>query len=186
MLPNAAPSIEPGEKLRLLPNGKIIDEEASMEIVYVEKTQGADTRSAKEVVSKETLLRESHLHRSHVRKVMAVIAHEIIKRGEKHDFTKIDAIDLFHDNFVKAFNKEMEFKQHDWWKLHMTDEKHHILDYLHEDTDLLDLIEMIVDSVSAGTARTGSVYPITLDNDKLQKILANTVEKIKAIVKPME
>lgn len=149
-----------------------------MNKITIEKTQGADTRSAKEVVTKETLLSESHLHKSHVRKMMAVLAQELITRGENHDHTKTEAIDLFHDNFVKAFNKEMEFKQHAWWKLHLT-EKHHINDYMHADTDLLDLLEMLVDCVCAGMARTGNIFPIEMDNDRFQQMLKNTVDKIK-------
>ena len=150
-----------------------------MDKVIIEKTRGADTRSATSVVDKETLLRETHLHKNHVMSVMKSLGRELYAKADKHDFTKVDYIDKFHDNFVKAFNKEIEFKDHEWWGIHLAKERHHINDFMHEDTDLLDLIEMLADCICAGKARTGNVYPIEIDNSKLQKMLSNTIEKIK-------
>lgn len=152
-----------------------------MKKIQIEKTVGADTRSAKEPVAKDTLLRESHLHRSHVRKLMASVAAELIEKAEAHDHTKISLINEFHDNFVKAFTKEIEFKSHPWWAEHLK-ERHHINDFMHEDADLLDLIEMIADCVCAGKARTGNVFPVTLSDERLQKLLQNTVTRFIASV----
>lgn len=152
-----------------------------MRKITIEPTTGADTRSATEVVTKEVLLRESHLHRSHVRRVVAVLASEMIERGERHDHTKIGLIDGFHDNFVQTMQNKLPFKEHSWWKAHLT-EKHHINDYMHEDADLLDLIEMIVDCVCAGKARTGDVFPVEVPSEKLQRLLQNTVTKLIASV----
>jgi hypothetical protein len=147
-----------------------------MKNITIEPTTGADTRSAKGPVSKEVLLSNSHLHISHVRRVMAALSAELIERAERHDYTKITAIDDFHENFTQATRKEkaIEFKDHRWWKLHLT-EKHHINDRLHDDADLLDLLEMIVDCVCAGKARTGDVFPVKIESDVLQQLLSNTV-----------
>lgn len=152
-----------------------------MNRIIIEPTRGADTRSATETPSKETLLSESHLHRSHVRRAMAAIAAEVIERAERHDHTKVELIDQFHDNFGKAMRKEIEFKDHPWWTAHLT-EKHHINDRLHDDADLLDLLEMIADCTCAGMARTGKVFPIEIPSDVLQKLLANTAAKLLAAV----
>lgn len=150
--------------------------------ITIEHTDSADTRSSKEVPSKEILLRNSHLHRSHVRRVMAAVSAELIERAEKHDHTKISDIDGFHDAFTRTMRKEIEFKDHDWWRLHLT-EKHHINDRLHGDADLLDLLEMIIDCVCAGKARTGTVFPVELPSATLQKLLDNTVSKLCEAVK---
>lgn len=146
-----------------------------MKEITIESTTGADTRSAKGPVSKEVLLSNSHLHRSHVRRAMAALSAELIERAERHDYTKISAIDDFHENFTQAIAKEIEFKDHRWWKLHLA-EKHHINDRMHDDADLLDLLEMIVDCVCAGKARTGDVFPIKIESDVLQKLLSNTFD----------
>ncbi len=55
-------------------------------------------------------------------------------------------------------------------------ERHHLDDRVPDDVNLLDVIEMVVDCVVAGMARTGEVYPIELSNDILQKALNNTKE----------
>lgn len=148
-----------------------------MKQITIERTTGADTRSATEVVSKDVLLRESHLHRSHVRRVVAALAADLLERAERHDHTKIELIDDFHDNFAAAMRKEIPFKDHRWWAAHLT-EKHHINDREHEDADLLDLLEMVVDCVCAGKARTGSVFPIQVASETLQRLLANTSAKL--------
>jgi hypothetical protein len=145
----------------------------------VEPTRGADTRSAAGEVSKEVLLRESHLHRSHVRKVMAALAAELLERAERHDETKVspEGIEGFHDAFTRTMRKEVEFKNHPWWTLHLT-EKHHLNDRLHEDADLLDLLEMVVDCACAGMARTGTVFPIAVPDATLQHLLRNMAAKV--------
>jgi hypothetical protein len=155
-----------------------------MKAIDIEPTTGADTRSATEVVSKETLLRESHLHRSHVRRVMAMLAEELMERAERHDFTKVDpaGIDSFHDAFVRTMRKEIEFKDHPWWERHLSEEGHHLNDRMHHHSDLLDLLEMVVDCVCAGKARTGTVFPLAVESEDLQLLLANTVEKLIARV----
>jgi hypothetical protein len=152
-----------------------------MRKITIEPTTGADTRSATEVVAKDVLLRESHLHRSHVRRLMAVVAAELIERAERHDDTKISGIDGFHDAFARTMRKEVQFKDHPWWTLHLT-EKHHINDRLHEDADLLDLVEMVVDCACAGMARTGRVFPIEVSSEILQRLLRNTASKLIAAI----
>ena len=149
--------------------------------ITIEATPGADTRSAKEIVSKEVLLRESHIHRSHVRKVIATMAAELISRAERHDHTKINDIDGFYDAFTRTMRKEIEFKDHDWWRLHLT-EKHHINDRLHDDADLLDLLEMVADCVCAGKSRTGSVFPLEIAAGTLKRLLDNTVNALSGAV----
>lgn len=151
-----------------------------MKTIVIERTTGADTRSATEIVAKDVLLRESHLHRSHVRRVMAALAAEMVERAERHDFTKVDpaGIDSFHDAFGRTMRKEIQFKDHPWWERHLSEERHHINDRLHADADLLDLIEMVADCVCAGMARTGSVFPLEVPDDKLRALLAITVARV--------
>ena len=149
-----------------------------MKKVLIRQTKGADTRSADKVVSKEVLLSESHEHIKHVRQAMQSLAEELIEKGEQHDWTKIELIDLFHDNFEKAFTKQIEFKEHEWFKTHVTKERHHTADFLHDDVDLLDLLERLCDGICAGKARTGTYYDVVIPNKVLQKMVANTVTKI--------
>ena len=47
------------------------------------------------------------------------------------------------------------------------------------DVNLIDVIEMLIDCVCAGKARTGVVYPINISSEILQKAVKNTVEVLK-------
>jgi hypothetical protein len=48
-----------------------------------------------------------------------------------------------------------------------------------KDINLVDVIEMVVDCVMAGMARSGEVYDIKVKNDVLQTALKNTVDELK-------
>jgi len=50
------------------------------------------------------------------------------------------------------------------------------------DVNLLDVLEHITDCVMAGMARSGSVTPLCLPDEVLQKAFANTVELLKSRV----
>ena len=53
------------------------------------------------------------------------------------------------------------------------------LEKVTEDINLIDVIEMIVDCVMAGLARSGEVYPLDINPDVLLKAFQNTVEMLK-------
>ena len=55
-----------------------------------------------------------------------------------------------------------------------------------EDVDLLDVLEMIVDCVCAGMARSGEVRSLEIDSDILNKAVQNTVELIKREIEVIE
>ena len=51
-------------------------------------------------------------------------------------------------------------------------------DKVPKDVNLIDVLEMICDCVSAGLARTGEVYDVTLSGETLQKAFKNTVDML--------
>ncbi len=67
--------------------------------------------------------------------------------------------------------------------MHVTTERHHLKKFVPDDVNIIDLLEMLIDCVCAGMARTGDVYPMELPNDLLQKVVANTVDYLKSIIK---
>ena len=71
---------------------------------------------------------------------------------------KIAGIDGFHRDFLTGF------KQTTWWDNHRKINRHHLLqdDGVPADVNLVDVLDMIVDCVMAGMARTGSVYPLDI------------------------
>ena len=94
----------------------------------------------------------------------------------EHDHTKLEYLDEFYNDFVEQLQSEnkLNFKEMPWFKnRHMT-ERHHLNDSVPEDVNLLDVLEMVIDCTVAGLARSGSVYPITIPGDVIEKAIENT------------
>ena len=152
-----------------------------MKKIKIKETKQADSRTAQGNVTKETLLKESKLHIEAVSKVMAFMAQVIKARGEKHDHTKIEYIDEFYDNFIATRNGGVEFKELGWWKKHL-EERHHLEDKAPEDVNLIDVLEMVCDSVCAGLARSGEVREVKIHGFTLDQAVTNTVKLLESII----
>lgn len=70
--------------------------------------------------------------------------------------------------------------------MHIKKEKHHPTSYCHDDINLLDIIEMIVDCVCAGKARAGEVRTMEINDEILKKAFENTVKLIDDITEVEE
>ncbi len=145
-------------------------------MIMIKPSPTADTRTCDFVaVSKETLLASSHQHIADVREGIRYFGSVLAKAAENHDFDKISDIDGFHRDFVTGFT------QTEWWDKHRILNRHHINmeDGVRADVNLIDVLDFIADCVMAGMARSGSVYPLELPNELLQKAFQNTVELLK-------
>jgi hypothetical protein len=139
--------------------------------IYESKT--ADTRSCDyKSVTKEQLIESSVQHIDDVKQGMRFFARMM---GKEHDRDKITDIGQFHEDFLTGFQQTI------WWDNHRKVNRHHLLqdDGVPEDVNLIDVIEMIVDCVMAGMARTGTVYPLTISQEVLKKAFDNTAELLK-------
>jgi hypothetical protein len=149
-------------------------------MIKIKKSQSADTRSAKDKVTHDVLLASSHQHIGDVRKAIAWMITRLLEISDKHDFTKIDAIGSFFDDFANVqSNPETDFKTLKWFKLHVGTERHHLNDRCPEDVNLFDVLERIADITMAGMARTGKIYDDTLSPEILTKAYKNTIELLK-------
>lgn len=145
--------------------------------ITIKETKNCDTRALKpgQELDKNKVKEDTEKHIEAVRLCGLFFCDMIIKQFEKHDHTKLGE---YLPAFTKALSsgfKGKEFKNQDWWKIHLT-ERHHLNDSVPEDVNMVDVLEMICDCVSAGMARTGEVYDITISNDVLQKAVKNTVD----------
>lgn len=155
--------------------------------IEIKKSPTADTRSAKTLVDKNTLLESSKQHISDVQKAMKWMQIKIEEQGIKHDWTKIDYIDEFHSNFTSVQkDKSINFCNLEWFKRHITSERHHLTDRCPDDVNLFDVLERIADIVMAGMARTGNIYEDNLSEEILKKAYKNTIELLKKQVKVIE
>jgi hypothetical protein len=148
-------------------------------MITIKKSQTADSRTCDcTTVTKEMLLASSNQHINDVRQGFDFLKSKLDLAAESHDLDKIKDIDGFHADFAT------NFKEHSWWDAHKKSNRHHLLekDGVREDVNLIDVLDLIVDSVMAGMGRRGSVYPVTIDPVVLTTAFDNTVELLKTQV----
>jgi len=152
-------------------------------MITIRKSPTADTRTCDYTqVSKELLLASSIQHIEDVQQALAFFQQRLDFAAATHDPDKIVDIDGFHADFVTGF------KQTSWWDRHRKLNRHHLNepDGVREDVNLIDVLDFIADCVMAGMARSGSVYPLQLPPELLERAFQNTVELLKAQVQVAE
>ena len=129
--------------------------------------------------NKDLLYVETQQHRNDVFRLMSLIALEIIETGNKHDWSKIKYFNEYAQD-VQERPENPNFEEREWYKIHTTEERHHLGAEIPEDIDLIDIIEFISDSIVAGKARTGRVEKkyLELPGDILKKAYWNTINKM--------
>jgi hypothetical protein len=145
-------------------------------MIKIGKSKTADTRTCDFAnVSKETLIASSVQHINDVRTALGFFQDKLGKIAEVHDFDKLTDIDGFHADFLTGF------KVTAWWDRHRQLNRHHLgqADGVRDDVNLLDVLDFISDCVMAGMARSGSVYPLQLPPELLERAFQNTVELLK-------
>ena len=147
-------------------------------MIQITREPNADSRTAKPGFNKEDLKKATEIHIDDVNKGMKFFADMIIASAKKHDNTKLSN---FND-FFEALNSG-KVKESDWYKTHITKERHHLVANVPNDVTLIDVIEHLVDCVIAGMARSGTVYDIDLPADVLKVAHQNTVELLKKNIK---
>ena len=151
-----------------------------MKPIQIYETKKCDTRSLKpgDTLNEEVVKHDTELHIEAVELCGKFLCEKIQEQFKQHDHTKLgEHLTQFTEALSNGF-KTKNFKSQDWWEIHLT-ERHHLNDRVPEDVNLIDVLEMICDCVSAGMARTGTVYDVTLSNDTLKKAFDNTVKLIK-------
>lgn len=152
-----------------------------MHDIYIRKNSNGDSRTAKKIPSFEEFSEANRDHIRDVSRTMCELALDITRRGMLHDRTKIDSElePIFYNDLVEAMKHHMYFEDGEWAHTHYTMERHHLLKRVPEDVNLIDVIEMIVDCVCAGMARSGEVRPLEINEDILKEAVKNTTEMIK-------
>jgi hypothetical protein len=150
-------------------------------MIRIQPSKTADTRSCDYAnVTKQQLLDSSVQHINDVRKALDFFKMKLEEAADKHDPDKIDDISGFHDDFIHGFG----VGHTDWWTRHRRINRHHLTmeDGIPLDVNLIDVLDFIADCVMAGMGRNGSVYPLKLDAELLERAFQNTVELLKSQV----
>lgn len=146
----------------------------SLEKITINKSPSADSRSAKTPPTVDQLTAVTEQHITDVQHAMKAVADEIIHVSEFHDHTKLEHMDQFHQALTSGHIKDT-----DWYKMHITEERHHLKSNVPSDVTLIDVIEHLCDCVMAGMARTGEVYDVDISPEVLTLACENTVELLK-------
>lgn len=152
-------------------------------MITVIKSPTADTRTCDwSKVTKQQLLNSSQSHIQDVMNGMEFFIGMIQMAEKLHDADKLTDIDGFHRDFQTGF------KHTKWWDHHRVISRHHLLqdDGIPTDVNLVDVLEMIVDCVMAGMARAGSVYPLEIKPEVLQRAFHNTVLQLKQQIRVIQ
>lgn len=148
-------------------------------MIEILKSPTADTRTCDYAnTSKETLLASSVQHIADVGKGIAFFGSLLTAQAVAHDTDKLTDIDGFHADFLTGF------KETGWWDRHRKLNRHHLTneDGIPADVNLIDVLDFIADCVMAGMARSGSVYPLVLPPELLERAFQNTVTILKTQV----
>lgn len=154
-----------------------------MDKVIIKKTTKCDTRTLPEgaIVSEADAKSDTLKHRKAVVDTGKFVCDKIKEQFKEHDWSKL-GVNL--KQFTDGLNKGIDSPEFDeWYEMHVAAERHHLKKFVPDDVNIVDLLEMICDCVCAGKARTGDVYPLELPNELLQKVVANTVEWLKDVIK---
>lgn len=148
-------------------------------MIQIHQSKTADTRSCDfKHVSKHQLLESTEQHLSDIAQGLNFFKTLIDVSIGIHDHDKISDLDNFHRCFIGGFEDTS------WWDNHRKVNRHHLLasDGVPKDVNLVDVLDMIVDCVMAGKARTGTVYDLNMKPEVLMAAFKNTVELLKANV----
>lgn len=145
-------------------------------MIEIHPSPTADTRTCDyATVSKATLYASSEEHIRDVISGLEFFRAKLLQAAGEHDPDKLTDIDGFHADFVTGF------KQTGWWDRHRQLNRHHLQqeDGIPADVNLIDVLDFITDCVMAGMARSGSVYPLQLPPELLERAFQNTVTLLK-------
>lgn len=152
--------------------------------IKVKRNTNGDTRVATKIPTLAEFEDANSQHVYDVSRVMEVVAHEIVERGKRHDWSKIKEPykNMFYQDLCDTISGNMDFMDGEWAKFHYSNERHHLLRNVPEDVNLIDVMEMIIDCVCAGMARSGEVRPLEIDESILTTAMENTVLLVKNMI----
>lgn len=144
--------------------------------IIIKRNPNGDTRTADKNVSYEDFHNANISHLGDVYVTMKYLADLLKDKATTHDCTKVLYEQDFYQDFKNTLQTGADFTKGKWYQLHIDKEKHHPTSKLHEDYNLIDLLETICDCVCAGLARNGEVRPIEFDDKIVKLAIQNTIK----------
>lgn len=133
-------------------------------MIVIKKASGKPLKQ----LSYKEMYNANQAHRDGVRRCMEHFRTMLKASANTHD------IDKFHE-FDKMYKAVQEGKAPEWFNEHCVKTRHHIVD-MPGDVNLIDLLEMISDTVTARMSKLDNQIHIFIDPVVLNKAVANTVK----------
>jgi len=125
-------------------------------MIQINRTVNADSRSGRTKIAVADLEEATLHHVEHVRKGFEFFIQLFEETAANHDHTKFATMEHFHKTLTTQ-KPGKEVKESPWYRMHTTNERHHLNTRIPEDVNLVDVFEWIIDCVMAGKARAGEV-----------------------------
>ena len=147
-------------------------------MIRLTDTSKGDSRTTKTLPTLKEVYQATSTHIDDVDQALEYWKHLISDRQGRHDYTKLENFDKEYGYLVTNGIKDTEFLNSKWWHKHITEERHHLIEYTPIDVNLIDVLEMISDRVTAEKGRTGEINTnyLKIDKDTLYRAYWNTVK----------
>lgn len=147
------------------------------EKIILNDTSKGDSRTSGGSPTLEEVYEATMDHINDVDRAMQFWVTQIQDRKGFHDWTKINGFEDEYGYLVTNDIQDDEFFSSEWWYKHITKERHHLMDHVPADVNLIDVLEMISDRVTAEKGRRGSINTnyLKIDPDVLVRAFWNTV-----------
>lgn len=176
-------SIVKDSKITLVKYAAVVYDYKACKGIQIEYHTEGDTRTATVIPTREEFDKANISHVKDVCNVVDALVEILQQRARRHDYTKFTDADNFYRQLCHCINNHNEdFTSLSWYKQHVTQERHHLNANCPSDVNLIDVLEMIVDCVVAGIARTGEVQPISIIPAVLNKAIQNTASLIQGMI----
>lgn len=165
------------------------DNKRKEKMIKIKRHTEGDSRVAEEIPTFTKFNKANLDHVEDVKKLADEFSSMLHNQVNEHDWTKITEPyrSMFYRDLCNTIEGKMNFFDGEWSKLHYDVlERHHLKRHCPDDVNLLDVIEMICDSVAAGMARSGDVYDVEIPAEVLAKAVKNTVELLKSEIQVIE
>lgn len=151
-------------------------------MIKIKKHTEGDSRVATELPTFTDFNEANNSHQRDVQNLITEFTLMLKERAIKHDWTKTQEPyrSMFYRDMCNTIEGRMDFTDGEWAHLHYCElERHHLKRHCPDDVNLIDVIEMLCDCVSAGMARSGDVHDIDISPEVLTKAVTNTVDLLK-------
>lgn len=129
-------------------------------------------------ISYQDLRLSTNMHQSDVKRVLYYIAERLKKIGDNHDWSKDTLAPLYYNDYIDSKRNNKDIHKGEWYKYHYEHERHHLMNSVPDDVNLLDVIEFITDCCCDGIAEEGKPEKMEISDKLLRKAFENTIEMI--------